>query len=114
MKQFSRSFLGSLKCKPPYLAVLVIITLAYLIVECAFNARLLDVAGGASQSLRYRRGRILGSVYFRGSSSLGSLRHTSASMATQVHGWMERIYWNVHASCFPYHLLCISRREIAD
>ena len=36
--------------KPPYLIALVGITLAYLLLECAFNARLLDVAGGQADS----------------------------------------------------------------
>lgn len=36
--------------KPPYLIALVGITLVYLLLECAFNARLLDVAGGQADS----------------------------------------------------------------
>ena len=36
--------------KPPYLIALVGITLAYLMLECAFNALLLDVAGGQADS----------------------------------------------------------------
>lgn len=36
--------------RPPYLVALVGVTLAYLLLECAFNARLLDVAGGQSDS----------------------------------------------------------------
>ena len=36
--------------RPPYLIALVGITLAYLLLECAFNARLLDVAGGQADS----------------------------------------------------------------
>lgn len=42
------SILGTRIERPPYLGALILATLAYLLTELAFNAHLLDVAGGVS------------------------------------------------------------------
>ena len=74
--------------KPPYLIALVGITLAYLLLECAFNARLLDVAGGQADSHAIEKVEFWGRII----SGPGSLRHICASLAAPSQGQLEKIH----------------------
>lgn len=69
--------------RPPYLVALVVTTLVYLLLECAFNARLLDVAGGQSDS------RAIDAVEFWGR-IISGLAVALAVCGTVLLPWLHR------------------------
>lgn len=69
--------------RPPYLIALVGITLAYLLLECAFNARLLDVAGGQSDSHAIEKVEFWGRI-------ISGLAVALAACGTVLLPWLHR------------------------